>query len=69
MKKNCIRNIIVHNADHVDLHTLADKVSEFHVQVIEQRLGQSNLTREQKVTIIDKIIENLKSREINGFIK
>lgn len=69
MKKNKIQNVIIHIADNADIHALSDKVNAFHVDVIERRLNQSDLTTEQKIAVIDKIIENLKLREVNGFIK
>ena len=69
MRKNIVRNVIVHIADNADIHALADRVSEFHVDIIERKLNQSDLTTEQKIAVIDKILDNLKSREINGIIK
>lgn len=69
MRKNIIHNVVVHVADNADIHALSDKVSEFHADIIERKLNQSNLTTEQKIAVIDKIIDDLKSREVNGFIK
>lgn len=69
MRKNSIRNVIVHVAENADIHTLADKVSEFHADIIERKLNQSDLTTEQKIAVIDKIIDALKSSEVNGIIK
>ena len=69
MYKNRIQNIVIHEPTSGDMRVLADKVNTFHVDVIERRLNQSNLATEQKIAVIDKIIENLKSREVNGFIK
>ncbi len=69
MYKNRIRNIDIHEPGGVDVYALADKVSEFHAEIIERKLHQSGLTTEQKIAVVDRIIEELKSREINGFIK
>ncbi len=69
MRKNHVHNIVVHNEENTDFQTLSDKVNEFHVEVIERRLNQMNITLDKKISIIDKIITNLKSREINGIIK
>ena len=69
MKKNCVQNVIIHVSDNVDFHALSDKITEFHFEVIERRLNSSNLTTEEKITVIDKILESLKSRELNGIIK
>ena len=55
--------------DNMDFHALSDKVNGFHAEVIERRLNQSNLTIEQKLAVIDKIIKSLKLRESGGVIK
>lgn len=69
MKKNCIQNIIIHVSDNMDSHSLSDKINEFHVEVIERRLSNSNLSVKEKIAVIDRILENLKSREHEGIIK
>ena len=69
MYKNCIQNIVVHKSDGGNIHALANKVNAFHVAIIERKLNQSPLTIEQKVAVIDKILEILKLRDIDGFIK
>lgn len=69
MKKNCIQNIIIHVSDNMDSHSLSDKINEFHVEVIERRLCNSNLSVKEKIAVIDRIMENLKSREHEGIIK
>lgn len=69
MKKNYVQNVIIHVSDNVDFHALSDKINEFHFEAIERRLNRSNLTTEEKITVIDKILESLKSRELNGIIK
>lgn len=69
MRKNQVQRIIVHIPDHADLRALANKVNEFHVDVIERRLNGSALTADDKIAVIDNILENLKSRERDGIIK
>ncbi|MCL2088304.1 MAG: hypothetical protein FWH14_02360 [Oscillospiraceae bacterium] len=70
MRKNQIRNIVIHNVtDELDQNTLAVNVNEFYAGMIEHRLSRSGLTAEQKLIVIDRIIENFKSREINGIIE
>ena len=69
MKRNCVQNVIVHIPDNMDLHALSDKINEFHLQVVERRLNSSNLTTDDKIAVIDKILDNLKSRELDGIIK
>lgn len=67
MRKNKIQKIVLHIVPH-DLPSLYDKINAFHVEIIERRLNQSTLIIDQKITVIDLINENLKSREINGII-
>ena len=69
MGKNIIQNVVIHVPENINFHTLSDRVSDFHVDVIRRRLNQSDLTTEQKVAVIDKIILDLKSREEKGIIK
>lgn len=69
MRNNRIRNVVVPIADNADIHALGDKVSIFHADMIERKLRQSNLSTEQKIAVIDKIIDALKSGETNGIIK
>ncbi len=69
MKKNYIQNIIIHTPDNMDFQSFSNKINEFHVEVIERKLNNSNLTVEEKIAVIDRILKNLKSREFNGIIK
>lgn len=69
MKKNQIQNVIIHASDNMDLRVLASKINEFHVDIIERRLNNSNLTLDDKIAVIDHISKNLKSRERDGLIK
>ena len=69
MYQNRIRHIVIHEPDDGDIHALADKVSEFHAEIIERKLNQSGLSVEQKIAVVDKILDDLKSREVDGFIK
>ncbi len=69
MKKNYIQNVIIHVSDHMDSQSLSDKINEFHVEIIERRLNNSNLSVKEKVAVIDRILEDLKSREQDAIIK
>lgn len=69
MKKNRIRNIIIHVDDNADLSSLTNKVNEFYADVIERKLNESNLNAESKIYVIDKVIGFLKTKEVNGIIK
>lgn len=69
MRRNVPENVHVHLPDNINFHSLAQKVSAFHVEVIKRRLRQSELTTEQKILVIDRIIQRLKLREVNGIIK
>lgn len=69
MRKNCVRDVIVHVPDDMDFHTLSDKINELHAEVIERRLKNCSLTAREKIIVIDQIIKKLQSREQNGVIK
>ena len=69
MKKNLVRNVSVHIDDGADLNALADMISDLHADIIERRLKNSGLSPKQQADVVDRIIENLKSREQNGLIK
>ena len=64
MKKPQIRNIIPHFVQDEHPQPLSDRIADLHIQVIERRLRQSNLTTEQKLTVIDQIINNLSAGEV-----
>lgn len=69
MRKNHVHNVIIHIPENIDFHSLSDKINEFHLEVVESRLKRSNLTIEDKIAVIDKILVNLKSQELDGIIK
>lgn len=64
MRKNIIKNVIVHKVESSDKHTLTDRISELHAEVIERKLNQSVLSKKKKLEVLDKIINNLKSADI-----
>ena len=64
MRKNHVQSVILHMPDEADLRALSDRVTEFHLAVIECRLGQSALTEPQQMAVIDHIIENIRRREL-----
>lgn len=66
MKKLQIRSIVPHFVQYEHPQSLSDRIADLHIQVIERRLSQSDFTTEQKLTIIDKIIENLSAREVQS---
>ena len=68
MRKNHIHGIIIHHAENTNTHALAERMSQFHADIIERRLRKSVLSIMQKIHIIDKITDSLKSREANGII-
>lgn len=68
MRKNYVQDIILHTGEHTGVPSLADRVSEFHTEIIERRLSASGLSPEQKIAVIDQIIENIKLQS-QGSIK
>lgn len=69
MKKNYVHNIVVHMPDNINFHTIADRISQFHFEIIERSINQANLTTEQKVVVIDRILEAIKFQEASNSIK
>lgn len=69
MKRNCVQNVIMHISEDVDFHALSDKINEFHLGAVERRLKRADLSTEEKIAVIDEIMDHLKSREIDGIIK
>lgn len=64
-----VRKIVIHLVEPPKSDTsVPDKMNELHVEIIRRRLDQNNLTAEQKIAVIDQIIENLRSRETAGII-
>ena len=63
MGKNRIRNVVIHVTEHTDRAALAEKVCKFHVAVIERRIHQSNLPPNQRILLLDRIIENCRASE------
>lgn len=64
MRKNIIKNVIVHKVESSDKHTLSDRISELHTEIIERKLNQSGLTKKEKIEVLDKILDNLRSADI-----
>ncbi len=63
-----IRGIVVHDGTQADC-SKAEKLNEFHVDIIRRRLYEENLTTQQKIAVVDQIIESLRLRELNGIIR
>lgn len=68
MKKNHVQTVIIHMEDCPDPSRLWGSVSTFYAGYIGRKLSQSDLTPEQQIAVIDKVIKNLKLREINNQI-
>lgn len=68
MKKNHVQTVIIHMEDCPDPSRLWESVSTFYAGYIGRKLSQSDLTSEQQIAVIDKVIKNLKLREINNQI-
>lgn len=68
MKKLQIRRIIPHIVQWEHSSPLSDRVADLHAQVIESRLEQLELTTEQKIMVIDRIMKNIKFREGNNAV-
>lgn len=53
------KNVTVNIVENENGDSVSEKVNDFHVEVIGRRLNQSSLTLNQKVEILDEIIQNL----------
>ncbi|MGM9607276.1 MAG: hypothetical protein ACI3XJ_07205 [Oscillospiraceae bacterium] len=58
-----IRQVIIHTAEDADLSALDDQVSQWHADIIERRLKESGLSADQKIAVIDRIIDYLQNTE------
>lgn len=63
MRKNAVRQIVLHTAAGQHPEALADRVSRFHAEIIERCLRHANLTAAQKIAVLDGILSNLRTRE------
>lgn len=63
MKKPQIRRVIAHVVRDEHTEALSDRIAALHVQVIEHSLNRLELTIQQKQTVIDLILANLKTGE------
>lgn len=62
MRQSKIKRVVVHT-DGIDRAALAERVSTFHVDIIERYLKDTSLTNPQKIEVIDKILERLRVYE------
>lgn len=68
MKRDSIEAIVFHFSDDMDFNALSDKINGFHVNLIEQKLRNSDYSMEEKVAVVNQISQQLKIRERNGII-
>ncbi|QNM09335.1 hypothetical protein [Wansuia hejianensis] len=61
MKKNQVKDVIIYPSASPDTCSLANKISEFHYDLIERKLEHSSLPTEQKIEIIINILNALKN--------
>lgn len=59
-----IRHVVVHIADNADLSAIANQISEYHADLIARRLQQSDLSAEQKIAVIDRILEKQRAGDL-----
>lgn len=69
MQKNRAQGIILHRNSSIGTHSLVDRVSEFHTEIISRRLTASGLSPKSQLIVIDRIAENLKAKDTNGVIQ
>ena len=69
MSKKQISHVIIHRVHSPDRCTRTSKISQFHFDIIERRLEQSQFSNSEKIAIIDGVISNLHARQSNEFIQ
>ncbi len=69
MRKNQVQRVIVRAAPKPESLALAEKISRLHAEIIERELEQSPLSVQEKITVLDQIIADLKARESDGLIR
>lgn len=69
MKKQLNCKVTIDSSVNCFSYSFTDIINKFHVGLIEKELNNSDFSIEDKLMIIDRIIEELKSREIDGIIK
>lgn len=62
MRKNQVRNVVMHVAGDIDRSALAGRVARFHAAVIERRLEKLSCSPEQKAAAVEQIMEESRNR-------
>ena len=63
MRKNYVQNIVIHEGDKIDKNLREKKIGEFYFSVLERNLHQLPFTTEQKVAVIEKMMEQLERKK------
>lgn len=63
MRKNQATKVIVHFAKPEDREWLREQAAAFYVEQVEQKIGESELSAEQQVAVVQKLIKILKGQE------
>lgn len=62
-------NIRIHVSKNEDVFAeIRKKVTDFHYKSVERKLNSLDLTVEQRKKLIDYIVADLRSREVDGII-
>jgi hypothetical protein len=69
MKKNLVHHVRVHVAKDADMDDLAEKISAFHVEMIERTLHQSDFTTEEKIAVVNQILAQIRTGKGSGTIE
>lgn len=62
MGKNRIQRIVPHMGSASEMRVLAQRISEFHAEIIERRLVASGLSTEGQIAVIDGILGRLNAK-------
>ena len=69
MKKPQIRYIVPHLVPYAHARPLSERITELHIQAIQNQLNRMELTAGQKLQVIDRMIANIKSGRGEGALK
>lgn len=69
MKKPQIRHLVPHLVLYTHARPLSERITELHIQAIQNQLNRMGLTAGQKLQVIDRIMKNIKGSEGEGAFK
>lgn len=66
LKRKRIKAVRLHVSDQKRRQSFAEQAAGVHLRFAERRMNELGLSREEKIAVLDGIIEALKARENSG---